>query len=111
MAAFGAPYRVASRADIYTAALSYTLPVGKAFLDRISFYNDFSLLHKRTKGFRDSYQNVTGCSLSAGPILAYIDYAVGKNHAWLGPEWDNAFAAGPNNGWHARFNINVGYYF
>lgn len=111
MAAFGAPYRVASRADIYTAALSYTLPVGKAFLDRISFYNDFSLLHKRTKGFRDSYQNVTGCSLSAGPILAYIDYAVGKNHAWLGPEWDNAFAAGPDNGWHARFNINVGYYF
>ena len=42
---------------------------------------------------------------------SYIDYAMGKHQAWLGPDWD-AFGPGwGSNSWHARFNINIGYYF
>lgn len=112
MAAFGAPYNIAAKADTYIASLSYTLPVNKGFLDAICVYNDFSMMDKREKGFHDSYQNVTGCLLSMGPIFAYIDYALGKNHSWLGNDWSNAFAEGGlTNSWDARLNINIGYYF
>lgn len=52
-----------------------------------------------------------GCLLTAGPVWVYIDYALGKHQAWLGPDWE-AFGAGTgSNKWNARFNVNVGYYF
>ena len=49
--------------------------------------------------------------IAAGPIYTYIDYAMGKHHAWLGPDW-GAFAYGNgSNSWHARLNINFGIIF
>ena len=111
MAAYGSSYRVASKGDVYTASLSYTIPVGWRFIDSICLYDDFSLLRKRVEGFHDSWQQVAGCSLSMGKVFAYVDYAVGRNHAWLGRAWDGAFAEGSAGGHGARFNINVGYYF
>lgn len=111
MAAYGSSYRIASRADIYTVSLSYRIPVNKWFLDDICLYNDFSLLGKRVAGFNDSLENVTGCSLAIGKVFTYIDYAVGRNHAWLGDVWDEAFAGGTEDNWNVRFNINIGYYF
>ena len=111
MAAYGSSYRIASRADIYTVSLSYRIPVNKWFLDDICLYNDFSLLNKRVAGFNDSLENVTGCSLAMGKVFTYIDYAVGRNHAWLGDVWDEAFAGGTEDNWNVRFNINIGYYF
>ncbi len=110
--AYGAPYEIASKADTYIASLAYTLPIGKGILDSIQLYNDFSMMHKHEKGFNDSYQNVTGCLLNMGPVYTYIDYALGKNQAWLGNNWNNVFAAGqPSAQWNARFNVNIGYYF
>ncbi len=111
MTAYGSSYRIASRADVYTVSLSYRIPVNKLFLDDICLYNDFSLLDKRIAGFNDSLENVTGCSLAMGKVFAYIDYAVGKNHAWIGDVWDEAFAGGTEDNWNVRFNINIGYYF
>lgn len=111
MVAYGSSYQVTSEADIYTVSLAYKFPINKLFLDEIRLYNDFSLLDKRIEGFNDSYQNVTGCSLAMGNVFAYLDYAVGKNHAWFGRAWDDAFAEGVANKWNARFNVNIGYYF
>ena len=62
----------------------WNLKIHKLFLDSICLYNDFSLLNKRIAGFNDSLENVTGCSLTMGKVFSYIDYAVGRNHAWLG---------------------------
>ena len=62
----------------------WNLKIHKLFLDSICLYNDFSLLNKRIAGFNDSLENVTGCSLAMGKVFSYIDYAVGRNHAWLG---------------------------
>ncbi len=110
--AYGAPYNIASEADTYSASLSYTLPIHKGILDEIQFYNDFSMIDKREADFNDSFQNITGCMLSMGPIYTYIDYALGRNHAWLGNEWSDAFAQGvTSKKWHTRFNVNIGYYF
>ena len=111
MAAFGATYKVASKADVCSAALAYHIPIRKRFMDEICLYNDFSLLRKRIEGYSNSFQNVTGCSLAMGPVFVYIDYAIGHNHAWIGSDWDGAFAQGLENKTNVRFNINMGYYF
>ena len=97
--------------SIYTIGVGYKIPVKWGPISSIQFYNDFGCLQKWKKEFNDSYQNVTGCLLTAGPVWVYIDYALGKHQAWLGPDWE-AFGAGTgSNKWNARFNVNVGYYF
>lgn len=111
MTAYGAPYLVAAKANIYTISPSYTFYTRLKWLQSIQVYNDFGMLQKWNRQFRDSYQNVAGCMLTTGPVCTYIDYAMGKHQAWLGPDWD-AFGPGTgSNSWHARFNINIGYYF
>lgn len=111
MAAYGAAYAVASKANIYSISAAYTLPIGKGILKSIQFYNDFGWLQKWNRDFKDSFQNVTGCLIVTGPVCTYVDYALGKHQAWLGPDW-NGFGAGKgSNSWHARLNVNVGYYF
>lgn len=112
MAAYGAEYDVATKADTYLANISYTIPFKRAIIDYIRIYNDFSMMHKKIKGFKDSYQNVSGVMIAAGPIYTYIDYALGKNQSWFSNAWTESFAQGDSeNGWNARFNINIGYYF
>lgn len=111
MAAYGDVYSVAAKANIYSISLGYTIPIGKGILKSIQFYNDFGWLQKWKKDFNDSYQNVTGCLVVTGPVSTYIDYALGKHQAWLGPDW-NGFGEGKgSNSWHARLNVNIGYYF
>lgn len=112
MGAYGSPYNVATKADTYTVGLAYNIPVNKGILDAITIYNDFGMMHKRADNMNDSYQNVTGAMFSMGPIYTYLDYAMGKNHAWLGGDWSDAFAEGlESESWHARLNLNIGYYF
>lgn len=111
MTAYGAPYAVAAKANLYQLGIGYKWKVDWGPLRSIQVYNDFGWLQKYKKDFHDSFQNVTGCMLTAGPVIAYIDYALGLHQAWLGPDW-NAFAEGTgSNSWQARFNVNVGYYF
>ena len=111
MTAFNAPYEVAAKANIYSISAGYKIPFSKGIVNSIQFYNDFGWMQKWNKSFHDSFQNVTGCLVTAGPILAYIDYAQGLHQPWFGPDW-NAFGAGTgSNSWHARFNISLGYYF
>ena len=111
LVAYAAPYEVAAAADVYTVSLSYTFPIHKGILDNIRVYNDFSMMHKRNNNFDDSYQNITGCLLSMGPVYTYVDCALGKNHSWLGEEWNDAFAVGGRAEWGTRLNVNIGYYF
>ena len=110
--AYDASYHVASKATIYTAGLAYTLPVNWQAIESFTFYNDFSLMTKDEVGFRDSLQNVTGCSVAAGLWFVYIDVAMGRNHPWLGGDWTDSLASGgEDTGRNTRFNINVGFYF
>lgn len=112
MSAYGAPYQVAAKADTYIAALAYTFSIHRGVLDAVRLYDDFSVMDKKESGFYNSYQNVLGCMVSMGPVYTYIDFAMGKNHAWLGGDWNNAFARGEASAkWHTRFNVNLGYYF
>lgn len=112
MGAYGAPYNIAAKADTYTLGLAYNIPVNKGILDAVTIYNDFGVMNKRIDGMNDSYQNVTGAMFTMGPIYTYLDYAMGKNHSWLGGDWNESFAeGGDSESWHARLNLNIGYYF
>ena len=111
MTAYGAPYLVAAKANIYMLSAGYTFPINRKFLKKIQVYNDFGCLQKQNNDFKDSFQNVTGGMLDCNPVIIYVDYAMGKNHGWLGPDWDGFSAGDASNSWHARFNVNVGYYF
>lgn len=111
MTAYGAPYLVAAKANIYMIGAGYMIPVNRKFLHQIQFYNDFGWLQKWNNDYKDSFQNVTGCMLDGSPVCIYIDYALGKNHGWLGPDWNGFGPGGESESWHARFNVNVGYYF
>lgn len=112
MAAYGAPYEVASDFNLYTLAVARDVPVEWGPVSNLQFYNDFGYMQKRNSTFEDSYMNVTGVLISAGNLYTYVDYAAGYNHSWLGGNFIDDFAAGnPDAKWEARFNINFGYYF
>ena len=111
MTAYGAPYLVAAKANVYMLGAGYTIPVNRKFLKKIQVYNDFGWLDKQNNDYKDSFKNVTGCMLDGGPVCIYVDYALGKNHGWLGPNFNGFGTGGESDSWHARFNVNVGYYF
>lgn len=111
LTAFNAPYEAAAKANVYTLAAGYKIPFRKGIVNSVQFYNDFGWMQKWNKAFHDSFQNVTGCLITAGPIYAYVDYALGLHQPWFGPDW-NALGAGTGSmSWHARFNISLGYYY
>lgn len=110
--AYDASYHIASEATIYTAGLAYTLPVDWGPVKSLTFYNDFSFMAKDDHRFLDSLQNVIGCGIDASPFYIYVDWAMGRNHPWLGGDWTDGLASGgESNGWNSRFNINIGLYF
>lgn len=112
MTAFGAPYSVASKFDIYNIGLARFLDVDTDLIKRLRLYNDFGYMRKHEEGFEDSIMNVTGIMINSGFIYIYFDYAAGYNHSWLGGNYVDDFAQGnPDAKWEARFNINIGYYF
>ncbi|WP_417885774.1 hypothetical protein [Zunongwangia sp.] len=111
-AAYGAPYEVAAKFNMYTLAVSRNVPVEIGPISNLQFYNDFGYMDKAEDSFEDSYMNVTGVLITAGKIYTYIDYAAGYNHSWLGGDFIDDFSVGnPDAKWEARFNINIGYYF
>ncbi len=110
--AYDYPYRTAAAGTLYVASLSYNLPVGRAYIDNITFYNDYSRLEKGPAGFAPSEENVVGASISAGHFLIYMDFGYGRNQPFLSPAFTDGLAAGgPDNSWHRRYNMNIGYYF
>ena len=112
MGAYDAPYKVAARGAVYVANVAYTLPISVKWLDSIMFYSNYSYLGKNEPGFADSKQYVPGMLFTTGGLLTYVDFAMGKNHPWIGPNYGFALAEGdPAAPWELRFNINIGYYF
>ncbi|WP_026915335.1 hypothetical protein [Gramella portivictoriae] len=112
MGAYGFPYEVASDFNIYTIAVSKSIPVALGPVSNIQFYNDFGYQDKKVGSFEDSFMNVTGMLLTAGQVYTYVDYAAGYNQSWLGGNFVDDFSTGnPDAKWEARFNINIGYYF
>ena len=112
MGAYDYPYLVASSGTLLIANLSWTFPVHLGVWKSVTVYNDFSYLLKDPAGYAPSGENDLGAAFSVGPMYCYMDFAFGKNHPWLGPEYTSALASGdPLGHWDLRFNVNVAWYF
>lgn len=111
MGAYGYNYNIASEASILVAGLAYSIDVDWGPISNLQPYVDYSVINKATEGYMPSEHLVPGVLISAGNIYTYVDYAMGKNNAWLGA-WTNGLAEGAADAsWESRFNINIGYYF
>ncbi len=111
MGAYDAPYEVAASGNLVVLNVAYRIPVQWGPVQAVTVYNDYSALVKMQDSWSNSYQNVDGALFDAGPVMVYLDAALGRNHPWLGASYVTALAAGAARRWEARFNANVGYYF
>ncbi len=114
MAAFGGEHLVAASGRYYIASASYTLPVRHSLVDELHFYNDLSILDKH-KGdsytHRLSVQNVTGCMITAGPIISYVEWIWTRNHPFIGRNTALSMVSQGDNRFSGMVMINIGYYF
>ena len=94
MGAYDYPYLVASSGTLLIANLSWTFPVHLGVWKSVTVYNDFSYLLKDPAGYAPSGENDLGAAFSVGPMYCYMDFAFGKNHPWLGPEYTSAWPRG-----------------
>ncbi|HIE5354582.1 TPA: hypothetical protein ACXNP2_003734 [Stenotrophomonas maltophilia] len=62
-----APFEIAAEADVPSANVVYSFGP-RAWLDDLTCYNNLSMTRRvgHSSGVRDSWQNVTGCSLQQG---------------------------------------------
>lgn len=105
--AFGGSYDIASEASILVANLAYNFDSPWRHIDQITCYNDYSRLFKASAGTLDSQLNTLGCALGSGPLFTYIDWIMANNMTFFG---DGSMAAGGEDKWRSRFNINIGFY-
>ncbi|MCD2518370.1 hypothetical protein LQ564_18885 [Massilia sp. G4R7] len=109
---FGYPFPVASAGDIRIANISHDIPGRLGPFHGFKVYNDYSDLRKRSGPYRDSVQNVTGLSFSAGKWTFYADLMFGKHHPYLSPDAGGlAATAAEHGGFTRRINLQAGYYF
>jgi hypothetical protein len=112
LGAFGYPYPVATKGDIYIANVSYDIPGKLGPFSGFKIYNDYGVLHKRVAGYQDSVQNVTGMSFSAGKWFFYTDFMLGKHHPYMTPDFGGlASTSAAHDGYTRRVNLQAGYYF
>ena len=103
---------VASKANIYAVSLAYSIPVNWGPISNIQPYVDYSFVDKANDHFYDTQHLIPGFMVTAGPIYAYFDYAMGKNQPWLTDDFGKGLGSGVKDAeWNKRFNINLGYYF
>lgn len=111
LSAFEAPFEIAAQADVPSANVAYSFG-GSRWLDDVTCYNNLSMTRPvgHGDGLRDSWQNVTGCSLGKGVMVTYVDWIAGKDMWFAGGEGIGIDNGGPSR-WHSRLNVNIGFYF
>ncbi|MGJ3234636.1 hypothetical protein [Marivirga sp.] len=134
-------YQVASSATTFSLGLSYEYKVDWGPISSLTFYDDYSYMHKYGSlnilgteyKFVDSQQNILGFMVTAGNTFTFFDIASGINQPWLSKSFGgNALSSGRGENVeesvgvteqgeinaplskptiNTRFNINIGYYF
>lgn len=107
LGAFGSSYDLAAKGRLAVANLAYNFDTTGAWVDQVICYNNYSRLFKDVGGGRDSELNTIGCGVGVGPLFAYFDLILARNMIFFG---EGSMAAGGEDRWRSRFNINLGYY-
>lgn len=112
LGAFGYPYPVATKGDIYIANVSHDIAGAIGPFTGFKVYNDFSMLKKRVGNYKTSQQNVTGMSFSSGKWYFYADFMLGKHQPYMTPDFGGlASTPAKYDGYTRRVNLQAGYYF
>lgn len=107
LGAFAGTYLIDADADVLVANIAYNFAPPWQFIDSLTCYNDYSRLYKSVSNATDSQINTLGCAIGSGPLFTYVDYILARNMPFFG---QGTLAAGGEDDWQGRFNINVGYY-
>ena len=108
--AFGFPFMVAGKADVYSANLARSFALDFGPVTGAQCYNNFTFIDPRVDNSAESVQNVTGCSISAGGLFTYVDWIAGRNMWFAGGDGIGLDGATAGK-WRSRLNINLGFYF
>ncbi len=108
--AFGVDFPVAASGTVFVLNVSRDIPLALGPIEKLTVYNDYSVLVKDASP-HESVLNVTGCLVTAGKMLVYIDLILGRNHVFLGPDNLGTGVGRGDGRFRARFNLNVGFYF
>jgi hypothetical protein len=96
-------YQVASNASTFSLGLSYEYKVDWGPISSLTFYDDYSYMHKYGSieilgtdyKFVDSHQNILGFMVTAGNTFTFFDIASGINQPWLSDSFGgNALSSG-----------------
>ncbi|MGI3004465.1 porin [Shewanella algae] len=103
-------YEIASKGQVYNLNLAKTFPTS---FGSVKCYNDFGVMTPDVDddNYDNSYQNVTGCAIAAGPTYTMVDFIMGKNMTFSTLNNDHVGLPEIGNDWDKRININFGYYF
>lgn len=114
LGAYDYSYNVASRANIYIAALAYEHEMNWKGIESLTPYIDYGLIDKDEAGWDSTQFLGLGCSIQSGRFTIYCDFYLSQNHPYLGDgNFSNGLAQGGSDPdqWARTFLINVGYYF
>nr|WP_090363127.1 hypothetical protein [Ferrimonas sediminum] len=103
-------YEIASKGQAYNFNIAKTFPTSWG---SVKVYNDFGIMTPDTDddSFDNSYQNVTGAAIAAGPLYIMADFVMGRNMTFSTEMDDHVGLEEAGDGWDQRININFGYYF
>lgn len=110
MSVVGWQYEVAAKGQIYNVNIAKSVATDWGSL---KFYNDFGLLTPDVEdaSYDNSFQNVTGVAIAAGPTYTMVDFIAGKNMTFSTANNDHIGLPEIGDDWDFRININLGYYF
>ena len=116
MGAYDFEFPVASRGLLPAVSVAHTIEPDIAWIDTITFYNDFSIILKDGRDefgtpLNDSAMNVLGAAFARSGWYIYVDWALSDGNYFVGDEAFTNFGANREQEWQSRFNINFGYYF
>ncbi|KZW99371.1 hypothetical protein JL49_17750 [Pseudoalteromonas luteoviolacea] len=95
-----------TKATMSSANIAYNWSVNYGPVTHLQIYNDFGTIYNKLDDSANTWMNVTGVAVTAGPIFSYIDLVHAKNQPFVGGS-----ISGQNEDVERRFNINIGYYF
>ncbi|MEX2499432.1 MAG: porin [Wenzhouxiangellaceae bacterium] len=108
--AFGFPFLMAARANVYTINVARNFNASIGPITGGTCYNDFTFIDPKVDNGADSIQNVTGCSIVAGGVFAFVDWISGRNMWFAGGDGIGRSATTAGK-WRSRLNVNIGFYF
>lgn len=107
---FDNSFNVATKGQIYSAELSYTLAENVGPFTGVKPYFNYSTYLKAKDGFKDSKRLISGVAFNYEKLVMQAEFLMGKHDPYLGDS--NGLAqGGVDDSWYKKIFVSLGYYF